>query len=120
MSFKIEKFITIRIASSNVKLSRDWYKKLFAVDPFVDIENFVSFDIAGTFFDIALADAKSPLSPGGSVGYWLIDDLDGLLKRVEELDAKVYRGPLRIPETQRTILQIQDPFGNIIGFEAPY
>lgn len=120
MSFKVQKFITIRISSPNVESSRDWYKKLFAVDPIVDIENFVSFNIAGTIFDIALADAKSPLSPGGSVGYWLIDDLTGLLKRIEELGAKVYRGPLKVPEIQRTILQIQDPFGNVVGFEAPF
>jgi predicted enzyme related to lactoylglutathione lyase len=120
MSFKIKEFSTIRIASPNVELSRDWYAKLFATEPFVDIENFVSFNIAGTIFDIALADAKSPLSPGGSVGYWLIDDLDGLLKRVEELGAKVYRGPLKVPEIQRTILQIQDPFGNVVGFEVPF
>lgn len=120
MSFKIKKISTVRIASPNVGLSRDWYKQLFATDPIVDIENFVSFNIAGTVFDIALADAKSPLSPGGSVGYWLIDDLNGLLKRVEELGAKVYRGPLKVPEIQRTILQIQDPYGNVVGFEVPY
>jgi predicted enzyme related to lactoylglutathione lyase len=120
MSFKVQKFTTIRISSANVEVSRDWYAKLFGIDPFVDIKNFASFNIAGTIFDIALADAKSPLSPGGSVGYWLTDDMNELLKKVEDLGAKVYRGPLKVPEIQKTILQIQDPYGNVIGFEVPF
>ncbi len=49
---------------------------------------------------------KSPLSSGGSVGYWQINELDGLIRKV--------------PEIQRTILQVQDPFGNVIGLEAPF
>ncbi len=38
----------------------------------------------------------------------------------EKIGGQVYRGPLKVLEIQRTILQIQDPFGNIIGFEAPF
>ena len=56
----------------------------------------------------------------GSVGYWFIDDMDELLKRVEQIGGKIYRGPLRVNEVQRTIVQIQDPFGNVIGIEATF
>lgn len=119
MNFKIKSFSTIRIFVSNVAASREWYKSLFEQEPIVDIENFVSFQISNTYFDISLADSKSPLSTGGAVGYWLADNLDDLLEKVKKLDGKVYRGPLIITKTQRTIVQIQDPFGNVIGFEAP-
>jgi predicted enzyme related to lactoylglutathione lyase len=78
-----------------------------------------SFKINETYFDISLADTKSPLSTGGSVGYWLVDNLEGVIKRAQELGGSIYRGPLRVPEIQRTIVQIQDPYGNVIGFEAP-
>lgn len=119
MSFQIKSFSTIRISVSNVSQSRDWYKKLFNVEPIEDMESFVSFKIGETCFDISLMDAKSPLSPGGSVGYWLVDNLDGLMERVEQLGGKVYRGPLKVNEIHRTIVQIKDPFGNVVGFEAP-
>lgn len=120
MSFKIESFITLRITVTDVGRSRDWYKQLFNQEPYEDLEDFVSFKINGNFIDLCLADDKSPVSTGGSVGYWLVNDLDSLLSRVEQIGGKIYRGPLRVNETQRTILQVQDPFGNVIGFEAPF
>ena len=81
MSFQIQSFATIRISVSNVNQSKNWYIKLFGIAPIEDLENFVSFRIADTCFDISLADVKSPVSAGGSVGYWLVDDLDALLKK---------------------------------------
>ncbi len=40
------------------------------------------------------------------------------LQKAELLDGKLYRGPLKVPEIQIQILQIQDPFGNVLGFES--
>ena len=119
MSFEIKEFTTIRILSSEVSKSRDWYKSLFNRDPFVDTENFVSFKIAGVFFDITTPDAKNPFSSGGSIGYWLVDDVEQVLAKVKEIGGDLYRGPLRVKETNRKIMQIKDPFGNVIGFESP-
>ena len=119
MIFQIKSFSTIRISTSDVSKSRNWYKSLFGQDPIEDLESFVSFKIGDTCFDISLADSKSPVSTGGSVGYWLVDNMDSLLNKVNELGGKVYRGPLRVSQTLRVIVQIQDPVGNVIGFEAP-
>ena len=120
MSFQIKSLATIRIFVNNVQESKNWYQSLFGQKPIEEIENFVSFKISNVCFDISLADSKSPFSSGGSVGYWLIDDIDKLLERVEKIGGKIYRGPLRVEEVQRIIVQIQDPFGNVIGFEAPF
>lgn len=120
MSFKIKNFATIRISSTDVAKSRDWYRSLLDIDPIEDLENFVSFKIGDTCFDISLADEKSPSSPGGSVGYWLVDDLDAVMKRAIEIGGEIYRGPLDVNEVQRTIVQIKDPCGNVIGFEAAF
>jgi predicted enzyme related to lactoylglutathione lyase len=40
--------------------------------------------------------------------------------RAIELGGEIYRGPLRVEEVRRTIVQIKDPMGNIIGFEAEF
>jgi len=119
MNFQVKEFATIRISVLNVSESGDWYKALFNLEPIENIENFISFKISNTYFDISLADSKSPVSTGGSVGYWLVDNLDAVLEKVKLLGGKIYRGPLKVNEIQRSIVQIQDPFGNVIGFEAP-
>ena len=120
MSFDIKSFATVRICSTDVAKSRDWYKRLLNIDPVEDIENFVSFKIRGICIDISLADSKSPSSTGGSVGYWLVDDLDKAIRKAVEIGGEVYRGPLKVSEVQRTIVQIKDPCGNVIGFEAAF
>ena len=119
MKFELARFSTIRIFVKDVKESRDWYAQLFDLNPIEDIDGFVSFNLAGTCFDIVSQDDKNPFSIGGSAGYWLVDDVDLVLKKAEMLGGKLYRGPLKVPEIQRTIMQIQDPFGNVIGFESP-
>lgn len=118
MNFAVKNFSTVRIFSNNLSQSRDWYIQFFGQSPVEDLKNFVSFQIGNTKFDITVPDQKNPFSTGGSVGYWLVDDLNLVLKKTEELGGKLYRGPLTVPEIQRKILQIQDPFGNVIGFES--
>jgi len=120
MTFKIKRFSTIRIFSAKVAKSRDWYVSFLGMDPVEDLEGFVSFEIQNVRFDIIASDLKSPFSKGGSVGYFLVDDLDELIKKCIELEGAVYRGPLRVEESQRTIVQIIDPFGNVIGFESEF
>ena len=119
MNFKLTRIATVRLLTRDLKRSRDFYRSLFNHAPVEDSETFVSFRLGENHFDIAVADAKNPTSQGGSVGYWLVDDLGAILKRASELGATIYRGPLPVPEIQRTIVQIQDPCGGIIGFEAP-
>lgn len=120
MSFKVEKFITNRIFVTDVRNSRDWYKSFFGVEPIEDLDNFVSFKIADTCFDISLADEKSPPSRGGTVGYWLVDDLEGAIEHAVGLGARVYRGPLKVSEVQRTIVQLLEPHGSVFGLEADW
>jgi len=119
MSFTIKEFATVRLISTDLAKTRDWYRSFFGQEPVEDSAHFVSFKIAGVSFDITLPDSKNPFSAGGSIGYWLVDDLAAVLKKAEALGGKLYRGPLEVSETGRSIMQIQDPFGNVIGFEAP-
>ncbi len=114
--FRVEGFSTLRLSVLDVARSRDWYEKFFGVAPVEDLPDFASFRIAETVLELVLADEKSPISNGGSVGYWLVDDLAGTLSLAEELGAEIYRGPLAVEEIHRTIVQIRDPFGNVLGF----
>ncbi|MEK7355448.1 MAG: VOC family protein [Bdellovibrionota bacterium] len=118
MKFGVSEFATIRLCVADVKQSKNWYAEFFGTQPVEDLENFVSFKIAGTCLDLAVADEKSPLSKGGSVGYWLVDDFEAAITYAIELGGKVYRGPLKVPEVRRIIAQIEDPYGNVVGIEG--
>ena len=120
MAIKIKSFSTLRISVADVLQSADWYCALFDIESAERTQEFASFRIKGIQLDIAHADEKSPVTNGGCVGYWLVDDLTEVLKKVEQLGGKIYRGPLKVEVTQRTILQVKDPFGNILGFESPF
>lgn len=118
MTFKIKNFSTIRISVANVQESRDWYKAFLGIEPIENLENFVSFRIENTVLDLVLADQKSPLSTGGSVGYWLVDNLNEAISKAQNLGGRIYRGPLSVEEARKTIVQIMDPCGNVIGLES--
>jgi len=120
MAFKVKTLTTIRLSATNVQKSRDWYKAFWGIEPIEDLENFVSFKLGNTTLDITLADQKSPLSPGGSVGYWFVDNIEEAISKAINLKGKVYRGPMRVDEVKRTIVQIMDPYGNVIGLETDY
>jgi predicted enzyme related to lactoylglutathione lyase len=120
LSFVIKNFATIRLFVDDVAKSRDWYKSYFGIEPIEDIGNFSSFRIGQTMLDISVADDKSPLSQGGSVGYWQVDNLEQAVSHAIELGGQIYRGPLRVNEIQKTIVQILDPFGNVFGLEAAH
>jgi predicted enzyme related to lactoylglutathione lyase len=111
---------TVRLFSGDVRRSAQWYQALFGIDPAEDLGDFVSFQIGAVRLEITLADDKSPSSAGGSVGYWLVEDLDRVIIEAVALGGAVYRGPLRVAEVRRTIVQIKDPCGNVIGFEAAW
>lgn len=114
----IHSFSTLRITVADVAKSRDWYQAFLGKPPIEDLENFASFEVGGHRLDIALADEKSPISKGGSVGYWLTNDLSAAIHRAQQLGGRVYRGPLPVREINRTIVQIEDAYGNVFGIEA--
>jgi predicted enzyme related to lactoylglutathione lyase len=118
--FQVHCLATVRLSVVDVPQSRDWYSNFFGVSPVDDLDDFASFNVAGATFDIVLADEKSPASTGGTVGYWLVNDLDKAIERAVKFGGKIYRGPLRVPEIQRTIVQIVDPNGNVFGLEANF
>ena len=114
----IKEFSTIRLISNDLQKSKIWYKAFLQIEPQEEMEDFVSFRVAGVNFDIVLPDLKNPFSEGGSIGYWLVDNIDAVIDRVQVMGGEIYRGPLSVIETNRRIVQIKDPCGNVLGFES--
>ena len=114
----IKDILTSLLFVENIKKSQAFYEKLFNLKALETSEIFCSFKFEQTYFNLHLADLRSPISKGGSVSYFELEDFDSFMKHALSLEMKVYRGPLFIKETGRRICQLEDPFGNVIGVEA--
>lgn len=108
---------TLLVFTNDVQKSVSYYQKCLKLDPVELEENFGSFRIGDTFLNFHPADDKSPVSSGGSVGYFLVKNIHSAIRPFLENGARVYRGPLKIND-HLSIVQVIDPFGNVIGFEG--
>ena len=88
----ISRLITNLLFVEDVAQSAKFYERLFQIPPIEIEENFCSFEFGGTFFNIHPSDSKSPISKGGSVGYWLVDNFEEFVDHAKSIGATVYRG----------------------------
>ena len=106
---------------ANVEQSVDWYSRLLGAtkgSPW-DVENtFRLLKIGNIEFCFQKGDEKNPVSTGGAIPYWTVEDFEKARGLAEELGATLYRGPIQIENTNRWMGQMRDPFGCIFGFEG--
>lgn len=113
-----KEIITVLIFVKEINPSKEWYQKFLSIEPVEDLANFTSFKIGAIYLNLHLADVLSPVSTGGTVVYWNVEDLQATISKARQMGGTVYRGPLYVKETSRTIAQILDPFGNVFGIEC--
>lgn len=101
----------------DIRQSQAWYEDVLRIAPRYTDERFALFEIADTKLCFHLADEKSPVTTGGTVAYWWVDDFDEMIKRVLYHRGTLYRGPIPTEDGEQ-ICQIKDPFGNVFGLEG--
>lgn len=104
----------------NIRESSSWYSKVLDTQLEIDDDNFGLIRIGDNELCFHQADSKSPVSTGGCVGYWHVDNLMEVANAFVEHGGTIYRGPIEIPENDEGICQIKDPFGNVVGFQGKY
>lgn len=106
-----------RMVVADVQESAAWYTRALKTAPLTLDDRFASFNLGSGVFELVQADAKNPLSAGGSIPYWNAAPLDAWIEHATALGATLYRGPLAIPEEGLTICQLRDPFGGVFGLQ---
>jgi len=98
----------------------DWYSRAFvdAKAIYYPEFDFTALQIDGFLLEIVQADEKVGSDKFGTVLYWQVANLTETLTWFESLGAKLYRGPMAI-EDGLAMCQVEDPFGNLIGFRGP-
>jgi predicted enzyme related to lactoylglutathione lyase len=110
----------VMIHVADVELALRWYQRALPEAERVSIGSpaFECLSLHGVLIEIVPQDEKVGAGAFGSVVYWRVDDFDAALLRVRSLGGTLYRGPLRIGDSQ-CMCQVQDPWGNCIGLRGP-
>jgi predicted enzyme related to lactoylglutathione lyase len=107
---------SVMLFVADVRQSREWYEKVLGYLPDQEMEHFAMFKVGAVDFCLLRADDKSPVSTGGEVAYWEVDDFDAAVQHFLAHGAKLHRGPAQ--EEGLRFCQILDPFGSVIGLEC--
>jgi uncharacterized protein len=116
-----EPIAAVMVHVGDVEQGLAWYRDAFpsAVRSVVPESDFVYLRIGDVQLEIVAADEKVSSGSAGSVVYWRVVELSGDLRRLLDLGATLYRGPLQI-EAGQGMCQVRDPWGNCIGLRGPY
>jgi predicted enzyme related to lactoylglutathione lyase len=96
-----------------------WYARAFPSARRVTVEShdFQYLELGAIRIEVVQADDKVAAGPSGTVVYWQVSDLEGPLRRLLELGATLYRGPMAI-ENGQGMCQVRDPWGNCLGLRG--
>jgi predicted enzyme related to lactoylglutathione lyase len=80
---------TVIYTVPNLTAAKDWYSRAFGVDPYFDEPFYVGFDIEGFELGLLPESEERRAGPGGTVGYWGVDDARSAVDRLLELGAEL-------------------------------
>lgn len=97
-----------------------WYQRAFpsAIPERLLSPEFEFLVLGDVRLEFVPADEKVGSGPSGTVVYWQVPAFDAALKHLQQVGARLYRGPMQI-EGGQIICQVQDPWGNCIGLRGP-
>lgn len=111
--------------AEDLKAAKEWYTKLLDMEPYFQSPNpenpaYIEYRIGDFQDELGIIDKKyapraaTLTGTGGATLYWYVDDIAGMLAKLEILGATQYE-----PITERGVdwitASVVDPFGNIIG-----
>lgn len=97
-----------------------WYAALWGSEPERPMPQLALWNIGDFRFTLHAEDEfnTSGATAIGTVAYFDVDDVDATITQCVERGATVHRGPKTVFSGER-LVQIQDPFGNLLGFRQP-
>lgn len=96
-----------------------WYTDFLGADADRPMPQLARWDLGHTILTLHAEDEFNTPAPAtaGTVPYFTVTDVEAVKQAAERLGATAHRGPKTVFSGE-TLLQIQDPFGNLIGFRS--
>ncbi|WP_443938345.1 VOC family protein [Pedobacter sp. MW01-1-1] len=104
---------TIVYYVGDLTLAKEWYSKVFEIEPYFDEEFYVGYNVGG--FELGLDPDDSVYSDGHkAITYWGVDNIQEAFARFAELEVEVHQEPTNVGGNI-WLGSIWDPFNNVIG-----
>jgi len=98
----------------NLQAARDWYVQAFEVEPEIERENYVGFNINGYIVGFRTNEEQRCTKIESVACYWSVNKIQEVYDRLIMLGAKSYRKPYNVGG-EMMLANVIDPFGNLIG-----
>lgn len=107
------------VAVSGIPRSKLFYSALFAVDPYIENENFIEFEISGGRFGVMkeTAYAHSMTRGNSAVPNIRVSDIQAEYEKVKKLGPSILQDAIT-DLGQMKLFMFADPDGNVIEFHA--
>lgn len=93
--------------------AKEWYKKVFNIEPYFDEPYYVGYNVDG--YELGLNPNDDGYSNGNhSITYWGTNDIQKAFARFKELEVEIHEAPKNVGGPI-WVGSIFDPFGNVIG-----
>lgn len=114
MKSKILGLRTVIYKVGDIHAAKEWYAKVFEVQPYFDEPFYVGFEIGG--YELGLQPEENPTNDKiESVNtFWGVEDMDSEFNRFVTLGAIAHEKPQDVGEGI-SAASLKDPWGNIIG-----
>lgn len=98
----------------DLQKAKEWYTKVFNIEPYFDEPFYVGFNIAGFELGLQPAENEQPIPGTNSTTYWGVEDVDKEYTRLLELGATAYEKPTDVGG-DIVVAAVKDPWGNLFG-----
>jgi predicted enzyme related to lactoylglutathione lyase len=106
---------TVRLHAEDLPTARAWYADLLGAQPYVTRDEYVEWRVGPHDHELGILDLRwAPHGQGGSVTYWLVDDVEAALADLLARGATA-REELRDFGGGYRGAVVRDPFGNALG-----
>ncbi|TZF86363.1 VOC family protein (plasmid) [Pedobacter sp. BS3] len=104
---------TIIYHVADIEQAKQWYKQVFAIEPYFDESFYVGFNVGG--YELGLDPDPTTYTNGHhALTYWGVADIQSAFKRFAALNISIHEAPKNVGGPI-WVGSIYDPFGNVIG-----
>ena len=104
---------TIVYHVNNLEKAKEWYSKVFGVEPYFNQPFYVGYNIGG--FELGLdPDGATYTNGNHSITYWGVEDIETCFAKFNSIGVEIHEMPKNVGGAI-WVGSLYDPFGNIIG-----
>lgn len=99
---------------SDIEKGKQWYSKVFGIQPYFDEPFYVGFNVGGYELGLQPVEGDNKPGAGGVTTYWGVDDVSSMFKVLIDTGASSHEEPTEVGGGI-VVAAVKDPWGNLLG-----